>query len=276
MWAVLAGLGAQALVSAAAGSLIAIVLAFVELPRWHDPFAVRSAVLTALGAAVGAGVARRAGRWPAVVGFGLALVAFELIGAAAAEPARALFCERAGGAPDLAPCAPRSVQGEALARWPAMVGIATGLLIVRGNGGGRRGTNGALEAAGVVAALEPLTRVMLALSLPLGEGLSAAHLVAIVAMHAGHAIAGGIVLAWRGSFRWRTTALLVTAYYVMPLLAAAVFSLRYPMSAPPPEHAWSTAAPAVYAVAFVLAALVTAALARSRPPDAGAARRAPR
>ena len=276
-WAVLAGFGTQAIVTAVVGSLAAIVFAFVELPRdWRDPFAVRSAIITLLGAAAGASVARRSGGWPALAGFGVALALFQLVGAAAAEPGRALFCERAGGAPDLAPCVPRTLQGEVLARWPVIVGIAAALLIARRNAAVARETNGALEAVGALAALEPLTRVALALSLPPGEGLSTTHLAALVAMHIVYAMGGGIVLVWRDAFHWRTTAMVAAAYYGLPLVAAAVFFLRYPASAPPREHAWFTAAPAAYAAAFVLAALVTAALARSRPPDAGAARRAPR
>ena len=153
LFAVLAGLGASALVSAIFSALGGIAFSIFELPReWRDPFSVRIAAVTLGATAIGAAVSLRSGGWRALLGLGGVLAAFAVIDTALAAPGLALFCERSGGGAGIPLCS-RTIVDELASRWSTIVGLAAGLLAARLLIGGTHGSNAGLEAIGIVAAL---------------------------------------------------------------------------------------------------------------------------
>lgn len=278
VWAILAGLGANALVGAVLRGLVGIVLSFTDVPRdWQAFPAVREGLIIFAGGAVGAAVALRSGGWRALLGFAGTLAAFDVINGAIAAPGLRFFCERGGGAAQSEFCVDRGLLEQLVTRWPLIVGVATGLLLAQRFRSGRGGTNSPIEAIGVVFIGEEVARVAPAPFLPPpGDALTPAYWVITSALYLAVALVGGHVLVRRGARPWPISLILAVLFFVAPWVPSLVSYVKYPLGAPPAEYAWLAVSPAGYALAFLLGAILTAAFARPRPPDADAARRGAR
>ena len=286
VWAVPAALGAQALITGVV--TLALVAAFQVWPpvyRETDPMGVivewrwpisAAAVGAFAGMATGAAVALRAGSWRGLVGYGLALVALGLATEAIGWRGRALFCERAGELAVLEVCRDRDVLEHALARWPVAAALVTGIVVARLLAVGGEGTNATLEAVGLIALLTaPVQLAIAQLFGPVGDDAMRAFTVSSVVLMAAAALAGSLLVR-RGGRVWPAAVAAAIVFFLLPALPGALSYYRSRPDTPPAWGDWLFVAPAGAALAFLLAAVVTAALARSRPPDAGAARRAPR
>jgi hypothetical protein len=285
VWATLAGLGTQALIGVVVGTLV--VIAFQLWPPTGSadevlvnitsvlPFPA-SAISGFIGTAAGAAVALRSGSWRALVAYTVALVALYLASEAVGWRGRALFCERAGELAVLDVCRQRELVDQALARWPIAAAVTAGiagarLIAVRG-----QGTNAILEAVGLVAVLTPVARLAAASFFePTGDeamrGFTAASLVVMAAA----ALAGHLLIR-RGGRPWPGAVAIALVYLALPAAPGIWGYYQARPTAPPAWADWLFVAPFGAALALLLGAIVTAALARSRPPDAGAARHAPR
>jgi len=274
MWAALTGLGAQALLAALLSLLIYIFFSMVQ-PRGSLTFTSLAAPMRFLSVAIGAAVALRSGTGRGLLGYLLLLTAIEAVGVAAGAPRRALFCERSGG------CAEASLLDEISRRLPTILGALAGLALVRSLGVARRAANASLESIGSLALLFPIAFLLVApFGVPMGEPAFRTMLSLIALQVIGAAIAG-LVLVRRGGQPWPDAVIVAFLYFVGPWLPflANYIQTRAPVELRADRFLQSEAVffgPAAYALAFILASIVTAAFAPPRPPDADATRRAAR
>jgi len=276
MWAALTGLGAQALLAALLSLLIYIFFSMVQ-PRGPLTFSL-AAPMRFLSVAIGAAVALRSGTGRGLLGYLLLLTAIDVVGVAAGAPARALFCERSGG------CAEASLLDEISRRLPTILGALAGLALVRSLGVARRAANASLESIGSLALLFPIAFLLVApLGVPEGEPAFRTMLFLVALQVIGATIAG-LVLVRRGGRPWPGAVIIAFLYFVGPWLPHLANYIQYIQTRPPVElrtdlFLQSEAVflgPAAYALAFILASIVTAAFAPPPPPDADATRRAAR
>ena len=233
------------------------------------PFPPAAGATRFAGVALGAGLVARLGGRKELAWYGLSLVALEIFRYAATAPAQAAFCERAGE-----PCPLPGAGAMLLAQWPLAAGLLAAPLTSRIFARGSGLANGSLEAAGafgIGTALLQMSVALVPISSEPNDQLVVWSIASLVA-----AIGAGHLLVRRGAMPWPGATMIAAALFVIPwtpsLLRYAEF--RATEASAPVE--WLMVSPVAFATLFVLAAVVTAALARSRPPDAGAARRAPR
>ena len=266
-WTVLAAVGASLVATALAGTAVSLLIAALDPREWPFPPAVGATRLA--GVALGAGIAARFGGRRALAWYGLSLLAIEIFRYTATAPARAVFCERAGE-----PC-PVPDAGETLVTyWPLAAGVVMAPLTSRLFARGEGRANPSLEAAGAFGIGGALLHLAV-IPVPMSSGpdgqlvvWSLASLVA--AMGAGH------LLVRRGGLPWPGAVVAAAAIFVTPWTPSLLRYAAFRATEASAEVEWLMVSPLAFATVFVLAAVVTAALARSQPPDAGAARRAPR
>lgn len=148
LWATLAAIGASFLVGGAVLAALspfrfAPVMRFLPAATWYDSFIVLLALSTAAGAAVGSAVAFSRGGRPAVVLFFGALLAVAAAGIAPVLELRSRWSAAARPVP-LLDLADPVVLSHLPALAAAMLGVAVAMRFI----GRRRGSVGALEAAG--------------------------------------------------------------------------------------------------------------------------------
>lgn len=266
----------------ALGLVVSTLLFAIDTSQWYGfrGFALREGLIDIAGGAVGLAVAFRAGGWRAALGLIAFLVAMDLAGAAAAAPGRAVFCERSGGNDPV--CAPRTAIDEMSARWPLVTGLVAGLPLTRALRSGGSGTNAPLEAIGTVALGQAI--VFAASTLLFAPGPAGTpdtttfwmRLWTIASVfNLAFALLGGHLLVRRGQKPWPAAVVVAALFFVSSWLPTLYDAGAAPNEAVA-EYQWLRIASLANALAFVLASVVTAALAPPRPPDADAARRAAR
>ncbi len=266
-WAVLAGLGASVLVTGLAGALVSLALSLIDPRTW--PFPPWYGAVRFLGVGAGGALAARIGRWRGLLVYAGAIAALDLAAYAAGAPGRALFCERAGD-----PCPLPGGVDRLLAYWPLLAGLLIVPAFSRALSIGPGRSNPSLEAAGVFVVASTLGQ--LALVPFTGPADAAGSFVGWTGLSLTAAILSGRLLVRRGAAPWPAGVLLAVLLFVVPWLPSLLRYSEFRRSQASAEVEWLMLSPIAYALAFLVGAIVTAALARSPRPDADAARRARR
>ncbi|HEX4743958.1 MAG TPA: hypothetical protein VFW12_04730 [Candidatus Limnocylindria bacterium] len=260
-------MGAGLVATALLGTATSLLISALGPRDWPLPPAVGATRFA--GVALGAGIAAHFGGRRAIAWYGLSLLAIEMFRFAAGTPARAAFCERAGE-----PC-PLPGPGETLVTyWPLAAGLLVAPLTSRVFARGEGRTNPSLEAAGafgIGSALLQLTAIPVPISSEPDAQLVVWSVASLVpAAGAGH------LLVRRGAPPWPRGVATAAAIFVLPWTPSLLRYAEFRGTAASAQVEWLMVSPLVFAAVFLLAAVITAALARSQPPDAGAARRGPR
>lgn len=266
-WAALAGLGVQGMVAVLLGFAFFLVLSAIA-PRPTAGSApgdgelvlaaigMRPAALGVIGTLAATIVAGLAGGRIALVLVAAALIALQASAMFSAAHGLELFCQRSG--PDQPVCAQRGTLAELAAWWPLLVGLLAGSFLIRGSEAPVNGRNPLPESLGIVVAGLAIGQLLV---LPFrqtsGDLADPAYWTATVFLQFGAAVAGGYVLAKRGGSVLPAGAVAASVFYLVPVLPLLPQYLRFPSPGWPIEYALVTFAPAINAIAFVAAGVIT-------------------